>query len=99
MNAKQQLNRKVKNLLQKGERLDLPKSVIITFQRYCGYNYRTQEQEYVPAKAVLTYIARTDKVGNVVLGDEYDVNEWRINELRDDECRRILDVIEECVKQ
>lgn len=95
MKAKTAIDNLIKKHLKKGESFNLPKSVTITFQRYCGYNYDLGKDEFVDAKVALTTVYRTDKVGNVCFGEQYGISEWRLNELKDEECKRILEVLEE----
>ena len=95
MKAKQVISNLIKKNLEKGQSYALPKSVTITYKRYVGYNYDTHEHEYVDAKVALTTVYRTCKVGNVCFGEVYGINEWRLSELKDEDCERILELLSE----
>lgn len=89
MKASKSLEITVKNIITNNEsehKLNHP--VTVKIKQYIGFNYNTNEHEYVMLDWHITEVLRSGKRGVVFVSD--GINQWRPSELSDSECEAIM---------
>lgn len=89
MKASKELEKRVKEVItnNNGE-YPLKNAVTIKSRQYTGFNYETNEHEYVMLEWSIRKVLRDGKKGVVYVSD--GINQWRPSELSDCECEAIM---------
>ncbi len=89
MKASKVLEARIKEVIDNNDgEYPLKNAVIIKSRQYTGFNYDTNEHEYVLLDWSIKEVLRCGKRGVAYVSD--GINQWRPSELSESECQAIM---------